>query len=155
MIEEHAVIVAVDHHQTPVSVAYLEVERRAACGLCGQTRGCGNRIWGTFVGHHTTFSAKNSIDALIGQRVVVVIDEKSVMYAALLLYLVPLVTMLIMAVIFAWIFASMGAQLLGAILGLILSWMWIKAFLSVRPHGLATPEIVRLADDQNVVICKN
>lgn len=147
MIEERAVIVALVPNSEP-SLALLEVERQTPCGLCGQTRGCGNKIWGRLFRHQQgQFSARNTIGAEPGQRVMVAIDEQSVMYVALLLYFLPVVVMLMTAALANAFFASQLAALLGAVAGLLGAWFWIKGYLAGRPHGFSQPEIVRFATD--------
>jgi len=94
MIEESALILSIDpsfDHQTQ-SVATLEIVRRTACGLCGQKRGCGNALWGKLFAHKASaFKAKNSINAKVGQQVIVGINEQALLKSAFFLYLVPLV----------------------------------------------------------------
>lgn len=153
MIEERALVMSVNNDNPEVPLAYLEIERRSACGLCGQTRGCGNRVWGKLLAHQQAgFLASNTFGAHIGQHVVVAVDERAVMYAALLLYMLPLVTMLGTAAILFWMFASDQAAMVGAVLGLLAAWWWVKGFLSVRPHGFSRPQVVRLADENDCVI---
>jgi len=72
MIEEYAVVL-----HCKQDVAELEIERRTACGICGQKRGCGNATWGKLLGHKShTFQAQNTIDAKVGDNVIVGIDEQ-------------------------------------------------------------------------------
>ncbi len=145
MIEERAKITAILSNASSPMVL-LEVERKTACGLCGQTQGCGNKVWGNLLGHQQSgFAAKNNIGATIGQSVIVAIDESAVMQAALLLYFAPLVLMLLSAGLCQWFFQSNGIAILGATVGLLLAWRWMKGFLSVRPQAFSYPEIVRLA----------
>ncbi len=95
MIEEFAVVT-----QRMDGFVMLEVERRTACGLCGQTRGCGNATWGKLLGHQSqAFLAKNTIDAKVGDSVVVGIDEGVMLSTVFYLYLVPLLSMLVAAVL--------------------------------------------------------
>ncbi len=151
MIEEHALVVSVADSLPPL--ATLEIQRAQACGLCGQTRGCGNSLWGKLFRHQQgRFSVVNGIQAKVGDRVVVAIDERSVMWAALLLYLLPVITMLMLAAIVQASFASEWAGLLGAIAGLTGGLLWVKGLLVARPHGFAQPAIVRLACEQTVQI---
>lgn len=151
MIEERALVVAIDNQIPGQPLAYLEVERKTACGLCGKTRGCGNQIWGKLLAHQQArFSANNSIHAQVGQSVIIAIDEKAVMYAALLLYLLPLITMLVFACLFSLLLGGDLYAVCGAALGLVLAWLWVKGFLAVRPHGFARPEVVRLVTENCV-----
>ena len=65
MIEQRAVILSLQSEPSQTqTIATLEIERITACGLCGQTRGCGNSIWGKLFGHQTAaFKAQNRINA--------------------------------------------------------------------------------------------
>lgn len=67
MIEEYAIVT-----KSAATSATLEIERRTACGLCGQKRGCGNATWGKMLGHDShDFTAENQINAKVGDTVVV------------------------------------------------------------------------------------
>ncbi|HYN53462.1 MAG TPA: SoxR reducing system RseC family protein, partial [Methylotenera sp.] len=91
MIEEYAVITG-----KADALATLELERRTACGICGQKRGCGNAAWGKLLGHKKqAFTAENRINANVGDGVVVGIDEHAVLSAVFYLYVVPLVGLIL------------------------------------------------------------
>lgn len=144
MIEARAIVTAIIPHATHPLVS-LEIERQTACGLCGRTQGCGNQIWGRLLGHQQSgFYASNQIGAKLGQSVIVAMDEHAVMQAALLLYFVPLVLMLVTAAIGQVYFQTNGASIVGAILGLLLTWRLMKGFLAKRPQAFSYPEVVRL-----------
>jgi len=82
MLEEYAVVLACEGKQ-----ATLEIERRTACGLCGQKRGCGNATWGKLLGHQQQgFVAENTVNAKVGDSVIVGIDERAVLNTTLYLY---------------------------------------------------------------------
>jgi len=133
MIEERAVILELEPSKLEVppensSIATLEIVRKTACGLCGQTRGCGNSIWGKLFNHKSThFKAQNHINAAVGDSVIVGIDENALMKSALLLYIAPLATMLFGAILASSIASSESAPILGAGLGLLLGFVWVKA----------------------------
>lgn len=146
MIEQHAIILAVEPQEDNQSLATIEVVRKSACGICGKTRGCGNAIWGKIFAHKmTSFKAKNSINAQVGQSVIVGIDEQAVMKSALLLYLVPLVTMLIGSILVSQLNASNLAAMLGAASGLLVGYFWVKAHIEGRAYYQSQqPKILRL-----------
>lgn len=125
MIEEFAVVTQrVNENVT------LEIERRTACGLCGQKRGCGNATWGKLLGHKASeFSAKNAIDANVGDSVVVGIEERAVLSSVFYLYIVPLLTMLIGAVLADTLLDNEFYVILAASLGLVLGFAWVKGHL--------------------------
>ena len=144
MIEERAVILSLDNAS---SNATLEIERKNACGLCGQTRGCGNSIWGKLFAHQSSaFKAQNRINAKVGDSVIVGINEQALLKSAVLLYIVPLVTLFIGAILMQQVFITNAYAMLGALLGLVLGLLWVKGHtMSSRYFKLQQPVILRLA----------
>jgi sigma-E factor negative regulatory protein RseC len=146
MIEEHAIILNIEDLGNDQSVATIEVVRKTACGLCGKTQGCGNAIWGKLFAHKTTsFKAQNNINAKTGQHVIVGIDEKALMKSALLLYIVPLVTMFVGAILASQISNSDLTAMIGAVIGVLLGYFWVKAHTTGRSYYQShQPKILRL-----------
>ena len=144
MIEERAVILSLDNVS---SNATLEIVRKTACGLCGQTRGCGNSIWGKLFAHQSAaFKAQNHINAKVGDSVIVGINEQALLKSAMLLYIVPLATLFIGAILLQQAFKTNGYAMLGAMLGLVLGLLWVKGHtMSSRYFKLQQPVILRLA----------
>ncbi|MSP86773.1 MAG: Fis family transcriptional regulator [Methylotenera sp.] len=150
MIEEYAIVTAKIDAQ-----ATLEIERRTACGLCGQTRGCGNAAWGKLLGHNRhAFTAENLIDANVGDSVVVGIEEQAVLNTAFFLYVVPLMAMLVATVAADHFFSNQLYVILAAALGLLLGFLWVKGYLiGQNKAGVAYSKkyqavILRFADDK-------
>jgi sigma-E factor negative regulatory protein RseC len=157
MIEERAVILSLDNllsDSTVNTTATLEIERKTACGLCGQTRGCGNSIWGKLFAHQSTaFKAQNRINAKVGDSVIVGINEQALLKSALLLYILPLATMLIGAILAKQLSATELGSMLGALAGLMLGLLWVKGHtMSSSYFRLQQPVILRLAADEFVVL---
>ncbi len=146
MIEESAIILTLAQATDSQSVATLEVVRKKACGLCGQTRGCGNAIWGKLFAHkQASFKAENNINAQVGDHVIVGIDERAVMKSALYLYVVPLVTMLAGAILASQIVRSDLVAIVGAIVGLVGGFVWVKGHASGHAYyKMHQPTILRL-----------
>ena len=152
MIEERAVILSLDNASGDShlnAVATLEIERKIACGICGQTRGCGNSIWGKIFSHQSTaFKAQNRINAKVGDSVIVGINEKALLKSAMLLYILPLATMLIGAVLAKQLNATELSAMLGAAAGLVLGLLWVKGHtMSSSYFKLQQPVILRLASE--------
>lgn len=128
MIEENAIVT----EQLGKQVG-LVIERRTACGICGQTRGCGNATWGKMLGHEdVTLKVDNVIDAKVGDRVVVGIEEKAFLSAAFLLYVVPLSALFVGAGVAQTLFKQDGYVIAGAILGLMFGFFTVKKLTNVR-----------------------
>ncbi|MDP2152502.1 MAG: SoxR reducing system RseC family protein [Methylotenera sp.] len=140
MIEEYAVVI-----QCKQDVAELEIERRTACGICGQKRGCGNATWGKLLGHKThKFVAHNAIKAKVGDAVVVGIDEHVALRSVFFLYVVPLLSLVIFSVMAEVLFQNQLYVVVSAILGLIIGFVWVKARLIGDNQHQAT--ILRFAE---------
>ena len=150
MIEQSAIIIAIETPPTEgPAMATIEVVRKTACGLCGQTSGCGNAFWGKLFAHKSSsFKAQNTINAQVGQTVVVGIDETAVMKSALILYLLPLVTMFAGALLAVQIVNADASAILGALLGLLLGFFWLKAHVAGRVYYQNhLPKILRLENN--------
>jgi sigma-E factor negative regulatory protein RseC len=163
MIEERAVILAVEaaplqannHEPSSHAIATLEIERKTACGLCGKTRGCGNSIWGKLFAHKSSaFKAQNSINAKVGESVIVGINESALLKSAMLLYMLPLATMLIGAILASqFVDDTNGSAVLGALTGLVLGFVWVKGHtMSSAYFKLNQPQILRLASGHETEI---
>lgn len=152
MIEEYAVVTT-----TVKNLATLEIERRTACGLCGQKRGCGNATWGKLLGHKSqTISAENVIDANVGDSVVVGIDERVFLRSVFYLYIVPLLFMLSGAILADTLFDNELYVILAAMSGLVLGFLVVKRYLAGYGKAGASKYyavILRHADD--ISNCEN
>lgn len=128
MIEEYAVVLYCKQ-----DVAELEIERRTACGICGQKRGCGNATWGKLLGHKShTFQAQNTIDAKVGDNVIVGIDEQVALKSVFFLYVVPLLSLIIFSVLAEALFDHQLYVVFAAIIGLLIGFVWVKSHLAGR-----------------------
>ena len=155
MIEQRAVILSLQSEPSQTqTIATLEIERITACGLCGQTRGCGNSIWGKLFGHQTSaFKAQNRINAKVGDSVIVGINQKALLKSALLLYILPLVTLFVGAILASQLWQTDGSTMLGAAIGLVLGLLWVIGHtMSNRYFSLQQPVILRLASSQENAI---
>ncbi|MDG1820512.1 MAG: SoxR reducing system RseC family protein, partial [Methylophilaceae bacterium] len=96
----------------------------------------------------SSFKAQNTINAQVGQTVVVGIDETAVMKSALILYLLPLVTMFAGALLAVQIVNADASAILGALLGLLLGFFWLKAHVAGRVYYQNhLPKILRLENN--------
>jgi len=154
MIEEHAIVVDVDN-----DTAMLEVVRKTPCGLCGQTRGCGISLWGRLFGHRSNiFKAVNQINAKAGDAVIVGIEEQALLFSSMLVYGIPLATLLVGALLAGVIVPSeLHADrnaIIGAALGLVLGLLWVKAHSAGRGLDARYRPVILRAGDRSAIILK-
>lgn len=154
MIEEHAIVVDVDN-----DTAMLEIVRKTPCGLCGQTRGCGISLWGRLFGHRSNiFKAVNQINAKAGDAVIVGIEEQALLFSSMLVYGIPLATLLVGALLAGVIVPSeLHADrnaIIGAALGLVLGLLWVKAHSAGRGLDARYRPVILRAGDRSAIILK-
>ena len=91
IIEETARVVALDGEQ-----AWVTTRRRTACESCAANKGCGTGIMArSFSGGRTLqLKVRNSVDATVGDDVVLGIDDRVLVRSAVLMYLLPLLALM-------------------------------------------------------------
>lgn len=130
MIEASAQVVSVQGNR-----ARILIERQAACGGCAGKTGCGTRFLAEWLPQRQlSFDLDNRIDARVGERVVVGIDEGRFQRYAVMLYALPVFGLLAGAVVGQTVFPILGlpAELGSVLAGLLgvaatLSWVWQRS----------------------------
>lgn len=151
MIQEQALVVGV--HQ---DLASLEILRTKPCGLCGQTRGCGISIWGRLFGHRANiFKVKNTVNAKVDDVVTVGIQENALLLSAVIVYGVPLATLILGAAFANLAFAGdLHADrntLLGAFFGLFVGYLWLKGHNQAGGFSKQYQPVILAIVDSNTV----
>ncbi len=146
MIEEQAIVLS-----SADGIAQVETRRDATCGGCSAQAGCGTVILSRIFGsRRTRFRVLNPVDAGPGDRVIVGFEEKMLVKASLMLYMVPLLSLILGGV--AGQFGAEGVSLLspeqgsilGGISGLLGGLYWVRLRTRhVGTHRRYTPVILR------------
>ena len=106
--------------QITSSKIFLESYRDQPCGLCGKNQGCGNSLWGKFLNHKSDLIAvDNNIEVKQGDIVNIHYDERKLLKISLMIYFVPLLSLLFFLSLAQYYLNSVGYSLLGAIFGII------------------------------------
>lgn len=130
MIEETAIVV-----ERSGGFAWVETQRRSTCGTCGANKSCGTSVLANVVGRKTArMKAINTIDAAVGDEVVVGLRESALLIGSVAVYLVPLLCMLggamlgrILAV--QWgVIAVEPVTVVAGLLGLLSGGLWLRGF---------------------------
>ncbi len=101
------------------SKIFLESYRDQPCGLCGKNQGCGNSLWGKFLNHKSDMIAvDNNVKVKQGDIVNIHYDERKLLKISLMIYFVPLTSLLFFLSLAQYYSNSVGYSLLGAILGI-------------------------------------
>ncbi len=90
MIEETARVIGIEDDQL-----LLEAQTKTACNACEVKQGCGTSVLSKVVGRKFThFRAPNTVNAKIGDEVVVGLAEEAMLKGSLFVYLFPLIAMI-------------------------------------------------------------
>ncbi|MHB9118658.1 MAG: SoxR reducing system RseC family protein [Burkholderiales bacterium] len=153
MIEAQARVVDI---QTD-GLAYVESQRKSACGTCKEAEGgCGTASLSKVLGKSSSsFKVLNAIEARVGDTVVVGIAEGVLLKTSLLIYLVPLFLLIFCALTARWVWGVAPGEIyvvLGSVIGLIAGFL-VMRFIS---SGLANnskflPVILRQAESSQIV----
>jgi sigma-E factor negative regulatory protein RseC len=145
MIEEKARVIAVKNDQI-----LLEAQTSAACNACSARQGCGTSLLSRWVGRKfTRFTVHNSVNASIGDEVVVGLAETAMLKGSVLVYLLPLLAMIVFAVLADHLIPPASAYrdlmvLLVAVVGFGLMLVLSNRLLASRSNrSRLTPVILR------------
>jgi len=126
MIEEHIEVVEVLGDQL-----VLQARTESACGSCAVSKGCGTSVLSKVVGKKfTRFQVDNNVNAVVGDTVVIGIHEDALLKGSLVMYILPIISMLFFAVFFDFVLPLLlqsrdliiaGSSIAGLILGFLLS----------------------------------
>ena len=145
MIEEQAKVIAIDNDQV-----LLEAQSQSSCNACAARQGCGTSVLSKWVGRKfTRFKAPNTVNARVGEVVVVGLAEDALLKGSLLVYLLPLIGMIIFALVADSLIAAETASrdllvVLAAVLGFFVASFVSRVVLSSGAlMGKLAPVIVR------------
>ncbi|OYY75361.1 MAG: hypothetical protein B7Y40_00035 [Gammaproteobacteria bacterium 28-57-27] len=139
MMTERARVVALDGGS-----AIVEVSIKSACGSCGHGTSCGITTLGKLVRPRPArWRMENRAGALVGDEVLLALDDAALSVAAVFAYLPPLFGLLLGAALAEAQGAGDGGVVLGALAGLglgLLAARFLSNRASLRPHMLSVDE---------------
>ena len=95
MIEEQIEVIEVIGDQL-----VLQAKTKSACGSCAVNKGCGTSLLAKVVGKKfTRFQVENIVSAVAGDTVVVGIPEYALLKGSLVMYVLPIFSMLFTALV--------------------------------------------------------
>ncbi|MBV1916034.1 MAG: SoxR reducing system RseC family protein [Pseudomonadales bacterium] len=127
MIEQSAEIVEVG-----ADSIWIKAPRQTACGSCAAQSSCGQNLWSRFFEdrqHPVEVKADPNkySDLKVGNQVVIGVPESIVVNGSLLVYIMPLVTMLVAAVAGQSVFGqSDGVTIFCAAIGLVAGFLFMR-----------------------------
>jgi sigma-E factor negative regulatory protein RseC len=156
MIETQATVVKVDG-----AIAYVQAYRQSACGSCSagsNGEGCGTSSLTKFFAKKTPlFRVRNTVDARVGDSVVVGVEDGALLKGSLAVYLSPLVFVVAGAIVGALLapgpVSHEAYSILGAAVGLAVGFVWLRLYSRViAGNSELQPVIVRKLSTMERVI---
>jgi sigma-E factor negative regulatory protein RseC len=145
MIEERARVIAIQDGQL-----LLEAETSSACHACAVKQGCGTSVLSKWLGRKfTRFQAPNTVNAGVGDEVVVGLAEEAMLKGSVIVYLLPLLAMIGAALLADSLISVETARrdlmvLVAAVAGFALMMYLSRSLLSTRGSKTArTPVVLR------------
>jgi sigma-E factor negative regulatory protein RseC len=127
VLEETASVIAVKHGRL-----LIETTARSACGHCSSS-GCTTSVLAKMFGvRRNWISLPNTLGARVGDRVVVGVPDSVLVGASVLVYLLPLLTMIVAVVLADAVAADALAQVLMALAGLGLGFGLVRIVVERR-----------------------
>lgn len=147
MLEEIALVVK----STPDRL-WIETQTRSSCRHCSSSSGCGTSVLAKlFSVKRNQLQVENSLDAKLGDKVIIGMPDELLIRAAIWVYLLPLLAMVLVTILADLSGAGEGIQSLAGLAGLIIG------FILLRKHTNSTtsqqkfkPRLLRLADQTKV-----
>ena len=145
MIEETARVIAIENNQL-----LLEAETRAACNACAAKQGCGTSVLSKWIGRKfTRFQVPNTVNARVGDQVVVGLAEEAMLKGSVFVYLLPLLAMIGSALLADGLISTDAASrdllvVVSAVAGFVLMLIISRWFLSTNSNrSRLTPVVLR------------
>ena len=158
MIEENALIV-----HTEKDIAWVETERKSTCTSCSVKKGCGTSVLQKVLGQkRTQLQVLNPNHYMVGDTVVLGMQEIALLKGSLLLYGLPLLFMFLGAVTGYAIFFLYDLQygelpkIFFSLSGLVIGFVYVAKFnRNIKNDPAYQAVILRKADESLITLAKN
>lgn len=134
MIEEQGTVIAVDNETITV-----EINRSSGCSGCQASSGCGTSILDRVfrrskVQTTVTNKLKPTTNIQVNDRVIIGLQEGGMIRAALLLYIVPIITMIVLAIIAEFFMTSAIVVIAVGGLGMFLGLWLVRQYIEHKKN---------------------
>jgi sigma-E factor negative regulatory protein RseC len=157
MIEALATIISLDD-----GYAVVETQQQPACGPCASADSCSTSLLsGLFKRRYNRLTVSNPILAKPGEKVIIGLQENTLLKVSFLAYLLPLVCMILIAMLiqavitqYGWVVGELP-QVLGGLFGLIAGLFLLKLLAGQKQDEPGYQAVIlRLADTARVEFSK-
>lgn len=136
MVEEQGVV-----KEVAGDWAWVLLARRSTCESCGVKKGCGTSLLSRLMSSRVlTVKLKNTLNAEIGDEVILGLDEDVLLSGSLWVYMLPLITMFALAVTVDVLLEQMlplgeGITIAAAVIGLLIGFLFVRLRMSSTTYA--------------------
>ncbi|NOX09453.1 MAG: SoxR reducing system RseC family protein [Gammaproteobacteria bacterium] len=151
MLEQEALVIS-----ATVDVVTVEVQSQSACSSCEAKSGCGTGSLSRVLGRKPIrLDVDNHLRVMVGDKVIIGLEEQTLLLGSLLIYLLPLVLLFIVALAGQYLAQGLGIQgewlvVTGGIAGLVAGLSLVRNF-SARSDGNRISKPVLLRRQKTVI----
>jgi sigma-E factor negative regulatory protein RseC len=146
MIEESALVISNDGNYI-----VIEILKKSSCGSCSVNKACGTGIISNYLKPKTIkYSIENTINAKVGDTIIIGINERVFLIGSFLMYILPLFFMLLFAILGDFIATKatlMNSEIFVILMsgtGFIFSFVFMRYLLKNKLNLLHfNPELIR------------
>lgn len=155
MITEDAIIVSIENNQT-----WIETQRKSTCGQCSASKGCGTSVLSKVIGNKLSkMKAINNINAQVGDKVIVGLNEASLLKGAFVIYMLPLLFLFLFSFVGQFVMESVGMPdnellvIIFATVGFLLGMRKVKKFSSsIEKNESYQPVILKKLNNSSIFV---
>ncbi len=122
MVEEAAEVIKVEG-----DVAWVQAIQKTACGSCQAQKGCGHSLLAKVGQKKIELPvATNDVHAEVGDQVVIGVPEQAILRSSLLMYGLPLATMMLVALLASLLEIPEGPSVIASFIALIFGFVLVN-----------------------------
>lgn len=152
MVEESARVLRVEG-----DVVWVQAIAKSACGSCQAQKGCGHSLLAKAGQKQIDLPvARNGIDVHENDQVIIGVPEQAILRSSLLMYGVPLMTMIFVAMVASLLGVEEKLGVLFAFLALVAGFIWVNRRAKSLNFAQWHPRLMRKAQvlETHIPMCE-
>jgi sigma-E factor negative regulatory protein RseC len=148
MVEESALVLKVES-----DIVWVQAIQQTACGSCQAQKGCGHSLLAKIGQKQIDIPvARNGIDVQPNERVIIGVPEQAILRSSMLMYGVPLLSMIVIALLGTSMGIPEGGIILMSFIALIVGFLWVNIKSKTLDFDQWNPQLVRKINSEQMHI---
>ncbi|NVK38124.1 MAG: SoxR reducing system RseC family protein [Gammaproteobacteria bacterium] len=152
MVEESARVLKVDG-----DVVWVQAIAKSACGSCQAQKGCGHSLLAKVGQKQIDLPvARNGLDVQENDQVIIGVPEQAILRSSMLMYGLPLGTMIAMALLMSALGLDEKLVVLASFFALLAGFIWVNRKMKHLNFAAWHPKLIRkeLAVESHIPMCE-